>query len=136
MADSESRRTASDASPGVSRAAETNDNAFKRLSALARLLDARFGIPGTRWQFGLDSLVGLVPGLGDAATAALSGYIILEARRLGASRVTMFRMIWNVILDLAVGAIPFLGDLFDFYWKANIKNIELLRRDLVRKRRD
>lgn len=107
---------------------------LNRLRAIARLLDAQFGIPGTRWRFGADSLLGLVPGLGDAATALVSLYILVEAHRLGVRPSILARMGWNVALDLGVGAVPLLGDVFDFFWKSNLKNIELLERDLERAR--
>lgn len=105
---------------------------LNRLRRIARLLDARFGIPGTRLRFGFDSLLGLVPGLGDAATALVSLYILAEARRLGARPATLLRMGWNVGLDLGLGAVPVIGDIFDFFWKSNLKNIDLLERDLAR----
>lgn len=110
----------------------TDTGSLHRLRSIARLLDARFGIPGTGLRFGLDSLLGLVPGLGDAATALVSLYIVAEAHRLGVRPVTLARMVWNVALDLGFGAVPVLGDLFDFIWKSNLRNIALLERDLAR----
>ncbi len=106
---------------------------LNRLRAIARLLDAQFGIPGTSWRFGADSLIGLVPGLGDSATALVSLYILIEAYRLGVRPSTLARMGWNVALDLGLGAVPLLGDVFDLFWKSNLKNIELLERDLARR---
>jgi hypothetical protein len=99
---------------------------LERLRALSRLLDNAFVIPGTRYRFGLDPLIGLVPGLGDAVSAILSGYIILQASRLGAPRSVVTRMIANVALDTLVGWIPILGDLFDVAWKSNLRNMALL----------
>jgi hypothetical protein len=93
---------------------------------LSRLLDSAFTIPGTRYRFGLDPLIGLVPGLGDAVSAVFSGYIIIQASRLGAPRSVVTRMIANVALDTVVGWIPVLGDLFDVAWKSNLKNMALL----------
>jgi hypothetical protein len=93
---------------------------------LSRLLDSAFVIPGTRYRFGLDALIGLVPGLGDAISAFFSGYIILQASRLGAPKSVVTRMIANVAIDTAVGWVPVLGDLFDVAWKANLKNMALL----------
>ena len=98
----------------------------QRLRVLARLMDAQFELPGTRFRFGLDALIGLVPGLGDAVTTAISAYIIAEARRLGVSRWVLARMIANVALDALVGAIPLAGDLFDAAFKANLRNLRLL----------
>jgi hypothetical protein len=93
---------------------------------MSRLLDSAFLIPGTRYRFGFDALVGLVPGLGDAVGAVFSGYIILQASRLGAPRSVVTRMIANVAVDTLVGAIPLLGDLFDVAWKSNLRNVALL----------
>jgi len=111
---------------------ESREAALRRVARLAHLLDDRFALPGTRWRFGLDGLLGLVPGIGDAATTILAAYIILEARRLGVSAPTLGRMAANVGVDLAFGAIPVVGDLFDFGWKANRRNLDLLRRHLDR----
>ena len=99
---------------------------MERLRSLSRLLDSAFTIPGTRYRFGLDPLIGLVPGLGDAVSAVFSGYIILQASWLGAPRSVVTRMIANVALDTVVGWIPVLGDLFDVAWKSNLKNMALL----------
>lgn len=98
----------------------------QRLQRLARLWDSGFHIPGTRLAFGLDPLVGLVPGIGDAAGALVSGYIVLEAARLGTPAVTLLRMLLNIAIDALVGSIPVAGDLFDFAWKANLKNVALI----------
>ncbi len=103
----------------------------RRLEALQRwatLLDAAFGIPGTRIRFGIDALVGLVPGAGDALAGLFSAAILLQAGRMGVPRVVLTRMLANVLLDVVVGAIPFLGDLFDVGWKANLRNVRLLDR--------
>ena len=96
--------------------------------ALARVLDTAIGIPGTKIRFGLDALLGLIPVAGDAASAALSGYIILAAARAGASRSVLARMIGNVVFDTVVGAIPVLGDLFDVAFRSNSRNAALLDR--------
>ncbi len=111
---------------------ESREAAYRRVARLAHLLDDRFALPGTRWRFGLDGLLGLVPGIGDAATTILAAYIILEARRLGVPATILGRMAANVGVDLAFGAIPVVGDLFDFGWKANRRNLDLLRRHLDR----
>jgi Domain of unknown function (DUF4112) len=103
---------------------------LERLRAVSRLLDSAFEIPGTRYRFGLDALIGLVPGLGDAVSAVFSGYIILQASRLGAPKSVVTRMIANVALDTVVGWVPVLGDLFDVAWKSNLKNMALLESHL------
>jgi hypothetical protein len=96
------------------------------LRALSRLLDNAFVIPGTGYRFGLDALIGLVPGLGDAVSAVFSSYIVLQASRLGAPKAVVSRMIANVAIDTVVGWVPILGDLFDVAYKSNVKNMALL----------
>ena len=97
---------------------------------LARTLDDSFGIPGTRIRFGWDSVLGLFPGFGDVLTSALSLVIVHHAWQTGASKFTLARMLGNVAADFAIGAIPFLGDLFDFAFKANRRNARLLEQHL------
>jgi Domain of unknown function (DUF4112) len=102
------------------------------LRALTKLLDSAFQVPGTRFRFGLDPVIGIIPGIGDAIGAVLSAAIVFQAARLGVSRSTLIRMMGNVVLDTVVGEIPLLGDLFDFGWKANTKNLDLLEAHLQR----
>lgn len=106
----------------------SNDSDIQRARALARVLDSAVGIPGTPLRIGLDAILGLIPGGGDVAGAALSGYIVLAAARRGASRAVIARMLLNVLLDTTIGAIPVLGDLFDVAYKSNMKNVALLER--------
>ncbi len=98
-----------------------------RVEKLADLLDTKFRLPILGYRFGLDSLIGLIPGIGDALTAGLSGYLILEAWRAGAGPGLLARMIYNVIVDTILGAVPLFGDIFDFAFKANAANAKLLR---------
>jgi hypothetical protein len=98
-----------------------------RIDALATLLDTAFIVPGTNVRFGLDALIGLVPGIGDAITTAMSLYIVHEARQLGAPRYLIVRMLANVALDGIVGAVPVVGDAFDVIWRANRRNMRLLQ---------
>lgn len=105
--------------------------ALRRLERLARLLDGAFRVPGTRWRFGLDGLAGLVPGVGDSLTALVGLYMLLEARRAGAPGGLLARMLGNVAVDWAAGSVPVLGDLFDFAFKANKKNLELVEKHLA-----
>lgn len=100
--------------------------ARRRLEKLAWLLDESFTFPGTNKRFGLDPLIGLIPGVGDVIGAGLSVYFIAEAARLGAPRSMQMRMLGNSVLEMAVGVIPVAGDLFDFYWKANSRNRQML----------
>lgn len=104
-----------------------------RLDRLAELLDSRFRVPGTGWRFGLDSVIGLIPGVGDVAALGPSAYLVWQARRLGASRGTIGRMMLNTGLDFVVGGVPVAGDVFDAVFKANLRNIDLLKRDLARR---
>lgn len=106
----------------------SNDSDIQRARALARVLDSAVGIPGTPLRIGLDAILGLIPGGGDVAGAALSGYIVLTAARRGAPRAVIARMLLNVLLDTTIGAIPVLGDLFDVAYKSNMKNVALLER--------
>jgi hypothetical protein len=105
---------------------------LERLERLAQLLDTALVIPGTNFRFGADAIIGLVPGIGDAITTAISAYIVYEARRLGVPRHVLVRMIVNVALDGLVGAVPLVGDVFDTMWRANIRNVRLLRKYLER----
>jgi hypothetical protein len=109
---------------------ETLDRAA-RVRALARLLDAAVRIPGTNVRVGLDALVGLIPGFGDVAGAAASGYIILSAARMGAPTSVLLRMLLNVATETVVGTVPVIGDLFDVGWRANLRNTALLERHLA-----
>ena len=94
-------------------------------------MDAGIRIPGTSLRFGVDPILGLIPGVGDAAGAALAVWILVEAARMGASRATVLRIAGNVALDAGLGAVPFVGDIFDFAWKANLRNVALLERHLA-----
>lgn len=104
------------------------------LEQLARLLDSQFAIPGTNWRFGLDSIIGLIPGVGDFLTTAMGGYIIYRARELGAPGWLIARMVGNLAVDGVVGAIPLVGDVFDFAFRANRKNVLMLLRHIEKDR--
>jgi hypothetical protein len=99
-----------------------------RLDKLATLMDAAIVIPGTNIRFGADAIVGLVPGIGDLVTAGISCLIILEARRMGAPNHLIARMIGNVAIDGLAGSVPIIGDLVDLAFRANMRNMRLLRR--------
>jgi hypothetical protein len=99
-----------------------------RLNALANLLDNQFRIPGTSFRFGLDSIIGLVPYVGDMAGLIVSGFLFRIMLKRGAGPILMLRMLFNVILDALVGTVPFIGDLFDFGYKANRRNVDLLQK--------
>jgi hypothetical protein len=106
-----------------------------RLDALSRLFDMAFIIPGTNIRFGLDALIGLVPGIGDIITTATSLYLVHEARQLGAPPHLIARMIGNIALDGVVGAVPLVGDAFDVMFRSNRRNMALLRKHLERRSR-
>ena len=98
------------------------------LDQLSRWMDGLFRIPGTGWRFGLDAIVGLIPGLGDTATTLVSLYVLAAGVRYRVPKATLLRMGANIAIDYVLGAIPLVGDLFDAAWKANRMNVELLRR--------
>ena len=118
--------------PGHGRASAdpATSAALQRIERLAYLLDARYRLPGTRFRFGLDGIVGLIPGIGDVATSAISAYIVYEGWRLGAPRRVLARMLGNLGFDAVVGAVPVIGDLIDVGYKANLRNVQLLQRHL------
>ena len=100
----------------------------KNLEQLAWLMDDLFRIPGLGWRFGLDALIGLVPGLGDITTSVVSFYILAAAVRYRVPKITMLRMGLNIGLDYLVGSLPVVGDIADAWWKSNQKKLDLLRR--------
>lgn len=109
--------------------------AKKRLERFAWYLDNSIPIPGLEARIGIDGLIGLLPGIGDTLGALLSSYLLGEAARLGAPKSVLLKMAFNIALDALVGTIPVLGDLFDFVWKANQRNAELLNQYLDRPRK-
>lgn len=104
------------------------DGSLEDIERLGGWLDDRFRIPGTRFRVGLDGLLGLVPGVGDAATGLLGAYIVGRVWQAGVPKHVLLRMGGNVLLDTLLGSIPLVGDLFDFGFKANRRNIDLLLR--------
>ena len=113
-------------------AAETGQS-VARLEGLARLMDGAFVLPGTNIRLGLDVIIGLVPVAGDVVSGVISSYLIWEARQLGAPKWLIARMMANTLLDTTVGAIPVLGDAFDVMFRANMKNMALLRRHMEKR---
>jgi hypothetical protein len=97
------------------------------LDQLSRWMDGLFRVPGTQWRFGLDAVVGLIPGVGDTLTTLVSFYILAAGVRYRVPRVTLLRMGANIAIDYVVGSIPLVGDLFDAAWKSNQMNVKLLR---------
>lgn len=120
------------ASPGAPYDAAGRRAALDRLDMLATVFDTAFLLPGTNVRFGVESLLRLVPGIGDAVASLLSFYLLYEARRLGVPRLLLARMLGNVLLEGAVGLVPVAGDAFDVYFRANRRNVALLRRHFAR----
>lgn len=106
----------------------TREQRLARLEALAKVLDVAFVVPGTNVRYGIDGLIGLVPVIGDVITTAISLWMVREARALGAPMHLIARMLGNVALDGVVGLVPVAGDAFDVMWRANVRNMRLLRR--------
>ena len=104
-----------------------------RLDRLARLMDAAFAIPGTRIRLGADSVLGLAPGVGDMIAKIASAYILYEAYRLGVPTHKLARMGGNVLVDFVFGSVPVAGDVFDVFWRANMRNMKIVR-DHIEKR--
>jgi hypothetical protein len=102
----------------------------QRIEAMERLLERGFTVPGTRYQFGLDALVGLIPVVGDFVGAALGAYLVWEAKNLGLPKWKLWRMAGNVGFDTAVGLVPFAGDALDFLFRSNTRNLRILKRHL------
>lgn len=98
------------------------------LRRIAQLLDSAITVPGTSYRVGLDPVIGLVPGIGDLVSPLFTVGILWQAYDLGVPKVVQVRMLFNVAVDALVGAVPLAGDLFDFAWKANVRNLALLER--------
>jgi hypothetical protein len=120
---------------GASFAPLTREQRVARLEALAKLLDVAFVLPGTNIRYGIDGLIGLIPGVGDVITTAISLWVVREARALGAPWHITARMLANVAIDGVVGLVPVAGDAFDVMFRANVKNVRLLRRWLEKQPR-
>jgi hypothetical protein len=103
---------------------------LSKLRRISKLLDNAIAIPGTKISFGLDPILGLLPGGGDTVTGGIAAYIVIEAARMGIPREILWKMVGNILIDSFAGTVPVMGDLFDLGWKANVKNIELLEKHL------
>jgi len=100
----------------------------RRIEAMEALLERAFAVPGTNFRFGMDSIVGLVPVVGDVVTAAMGAWLVWEARNLGMSKFQLARMTGNVAFDTAIGFVPFLGDAVDFLFRSNTRNLRMVKR--------
>ena len=115
------------ATTGTGRYPGRRRQAVDLLDFIARLLDTAFIVPGTNIRFGIEAVIRLMPGIGDAVASALSCVILIEAHRLGVPRAILVRMIANVLLEGTAGAVPVVGDMFDIVFRANRRNIRILR---------
>lgn len=113
----------------------TREQRLARLDALSQLLDVAFVLPGTKIRYGIDGLIGLIPVIGDIITTAISLWVVREARALGAPWHLTTRMLGNVALDGAIGIVPFVGDAFDVMFRANVRNVKMLRKWLEKQPR-
>ena len=114
----------------IKTAGPRREDAVARITLVAKLMDSAFLVPGLNRRVGLDAVLGLVPVVGDALSAAIASYIIWEARQLGLPRWKIARMIGNVAMDTAIGAVPFAGDVFDVFFKANERNLRIIHEHL------
>ncbi|MDV6028993.1 MAG: DUF4112 domain-containing protein [Phycisphaera sp. RhM] len=119
--------------PQVQNASANDLVTLRRVQRIAKLMDSSMSIPGTSIRFGLDSALGLIPGVGDIGTAAVSSWILLQARRSGMPKRRLAQMAANIVIDLTVGAVPIAGDIFDVFWKSNVRNARLLEEHLIKK---
>ena len=111
-----------------------DDHTIEALQALSRLMDKAFTLPGTNIHIGIDSIIGLLPGIGDTISVAISGYIYTFAKKAGVPRHLRAKMIWNIFIDWVIGIIPFFGDIFDVGWKANTKNVDIITKHHQKKK--
>jgi Domain of unknown function (DUF4112) len=112
---------------GLSKQKRKEIEVEESLETLSTYLDGLFKVPGVGWKFGLDSLIGLIPNVGDTMTSLLSFYILVAGVRYGVPKITLLRMAFNIALDYVIGSIPVIGDAFDFFWKSNKQNMDLIR---------
>jgi hypothetical protein len=106
------------------------EEAQRRLKRIAKLMDSQIRVPVVGLRIGADAILGLVPGFGDVITGAIGAYLIYEAQKLGIPRSAVVRMVANIAVDTAIGAIPFAGDIWDFFFRANDRNMQILARHI------
>ena len=112
-------------------AASKQKSAIENVESMATWMDSRFTIPGTNIKFGFDALIGLIPGAGDFATLLVSGYMVTILAKNGASGFVLARMALNILIDALLGSVPLIGDIFDVAFKANVRNVKLMREHYV-----
>ncbi len=123
----ELQRIQTQSSKGLDKQERKQIEIEQSLETISTYLDGLFRVPGTGWKFGLDAVIGLIPNVGDISTSLLSFYILIAGVRYGVPKITLTRMAFNIGLDYVVGIIPVVGDAFDFFWKSNKKNMDLIR---------
>jgi len=106
--------------------------AIKRLERFSKITDSSIGVPFTKFKFGIDALIGLIPVAGDVVGVALSSYVLLEAHKVGAGKRAKLKMLINILIDFFGGVIPLFGDFFDAYFKANTRNTAILKEELIK----
>ncbi|MBU4527792.1 DUF4112 domain-containing protein [Hoeflea sp.] len=125
----------SDATPTLDQDSLLIERELAQLDRLAKMLDSRFRLPGTTIRFGFDSIIGLVPGIGDTLMAAPSAWIIWRGHKMGLGKRHLARMIANTGIDYVIGSVPVIGDIFDVGFKANLRNLSILREELGTRKR-
>jgi hypothetical protein len=117
-----------DARPGTPQRKPSSVELEQSLDQLSWLMDGVFRIPGLGWRFGLDAIIGLVPGVGDLVSSLANFYVLIAAIRYRVPKITILRMAINICIDYLIGLVPFAGDVVDAWWKATQKNVDLIRR--------
>lgn len=108
-----------------------DEAAIQRMQTVAKVLDEGMRVPGTNFRFGIDPIVGILPGAGDMVTAGVSLYIVVEAARLGVSQSTLVKMLASIAVDTVGGSVPVIGVVFDAFWKSNKWNVQMALEDLA-----
>lgn len=108
-----------------------DEAAIQRMQTVAKVLDEGMRLPGTNFRFGIDPIVGILPGAGDMVTAGVSLYIVVEAARLGVSQSTLVKMLASIAVDTVGGSVPVIGVVFDAFWKSNKWNVQMALEDLA-----
>jgi len=106
--------------------------AIKRLERFSKITDSSIGVPFTKFKFGIDAIIGLIPVAGDVVGVGLSSYVLLEAHKVGAGKRAKLKMLVNILIDFFGGLIPLFGDFFDAYFKANTRNTAILKEELIK----
>lgn len=109
---------------------------LEHIEKLAKMMDSQFALPGTQIRLGIDTLIGLIPGIGDTLSLGIAGYIVAHSAKMGVKKRTLTKMGYNIFVDWLIGLVPLIGDIFDVGWRGNNRNAALLRRSLEVEPRD